>query len=337
MKDMKKTSPSFRQANYAASEDVAMLPVLYKNQVIYEQQFYQSKSPDTLWYLAYDTQPLQPDFPLHIHSFTEIYMLIAGEVDYLVNTEIYHLQPGDIMIIPINCPHQTIVHQPGLPYERINLWIKPKALEKLSSNAPDLSGCLNMDVISPNHLIPCATRENEVIRTAIEQLAILQNEKKFAGDILAEGFLRQIVVYAYEYCRTDMSRPPQDRVLRNNLITSAIDEISRHLAEPITLESIASSLFVSKYHLAHTFKQYMGVSVHQFVINRRLAKAREMVNAGFPLKNVSAECGFSNYSNFYKIFRTHVGMSPTEYRTAGKKHAGKKHAEKKHAEKGKAP
>lgn len=113
-----------------------------------------------------------------------------------------------------------------------------------------------------------------------------------------------------------MRYPSNDQVLRNHLITSAIDEISRHLSEPVTLDSIAATLFVSKYHLAHTFKQYMGVSIHQFVINLRLAKAREMVDAGLPLKNVSAECGFSNYSNFYKIFRSHVGMSPTEYRAA---------------------
>ena len=252
-------------------------------------------------------------------------MLVRGAVDYLVDTEIYHLQPGDIVIIPINCPHQTILRQPELPYERVNLWIKPEMLEKLSKDSTDITKCLDMDVISPNYLIPGEAPENRVIRTAIEQLGFFQEKSRFAGEALADGFLRQIVVYTYEFCRTGMRYLSNDQVLRNHLITSAIDEISRHLSEPITLDSIAATLFVSKYHLAHTFKQYMGVSIHQFIINLRLAKAREMVDAGLPLKNVSVECGFSNYSNFYKIFRSHVGMSPTEYR-AVRRNSSKKTA-----------
>lgn len=286
-----------------------MKAVEYRDQIIYEQHF---SNNELLWYLDHTIRPLSHAFPLHIHDFCEIYLFLRGNIDYLVESEIYHMQPNDILIIPAGCVHQSIVCDPNALYERINLWIKYATLARLSTDTLDLRICLDDASVCQNYLLPAAAPENEVIRVAMMQLIRLQAGDYFGKEISSGDFLRQIVIYAHNYC-IRAAAAPQRQVLRNPLVASAIDEINSHLSDSITLESISNTLFVSKYHLAHTFKQHMGISLHQYVIGRRLANAKKMIDAGSSLNAVCTECGFSNYSNFYKIFKSRVGMSPTEY------------------------
>ena len=296
------------------SEDVVLKQVTYKDQVLYEQQFFQNKEDQAPWYMNFTARSLQAYFPLHIHSFTEVYCLVEGAVDYLVDNEIFHLRPGDVIVIPTGTIHQSILRDKDSVYKRINLWIKPELLRALSTDTIALEQFLSPDAVSPHYLIPRDAHENHVIRTALEQLILLQNKNHYAQDELVHSFIRQIAIYAHDFFLNDHSRTSEEQALKNPLISSAINMISDHLSETLTLESLSKSLFVSKYHLAHAFKESMGVSVYQFILNRRLARARELIDAGCSLKEVCPECGFNNYSTFYKVFKSHIGMSPEEYR-----------------------
>ena len=309
MQDFETLRLNCRFANEDLDGMSTMKAVEYRDQIIYEQHF---SNNELLWTLDHTIRPLSHIFPLHIHDFCEIYLFLRGNIDYLVESEIYHMQPNDILIIPAGCVHQTNVRDPNALYERINLWIKYPTLARLSTDTLDLRTCLDNAVVRQNHLLPAAAPENEFIRVAMMQLIRLQTGDYFGKEISNGDFLRQIVIYAYNYC-IRVASAPQRQVLRNPLVAAAIDEINSHLSDPITLEAISNTLFVSKYHLAHTFKQHMGISLHQYVIGRRLANAKEMIDAGSSLNAVCTECGFSNYSNFYKIFKSRVGMSPTEY------------------------
>ena len=89
--------------------------------------------------------------------------------------------------------------------------------------------------------------------------------------------------------------------------------ISEHYNEKLTLQDLADQFYVSKYHLSHEFSARVGTSVYRYIILKRLLAAREQIADGAPPSEVYQNCGFQDYANFYRAFKTEYGISPKEF------------------------
>ena len=78
----------------------------------------------------------------------------------------------------------------------------------------------------------------------------------------------------------------------------------------LTLEKLAAACYVSKYYLSHTFTKEVGVSIYRYILLRRLLLARQLLAAGEPAGTVCRSCGFTDYTSFYRAFRSEYGISP---------------------------
>ena len=72
-------------------------------------------------------------------------------------------------------------------------------------------------------------------------------------------------------------------------------------------------MFVSKYHLSHAFSGEVGISVYRYIMLRRLLLARQLLMAGESAGQVCRACGFSDYTAFYRAFKSEYGISPREF------------------------
>ncbi|MBB6671547.1 response regulator transcription factor [Cohnella nanjingensis] len=111
----------------------------------------------------------------------------------------------------------------------------------------------------------------------------------------------------------------QQRKNKNRLSIGDIrDYIDRAFAEPITLESIAARFFVSKEHLSRTFKQETGSTVMDYIIARRMAKAKELLTQGAAsIKSAAEAVGYADPTYFHRIFKKVMGMTPAQARCHG--------------------
>ena len=89
--------------------------------------------------------------------------------------------------------------------------------------------------------------------------------------------------------------------------------INDHYAEELTLDSLAGRFFISKYHLSREFGRIVGRSVHRYITQKRLVAAKQMLGEGRSSSMVCQHCGFGDYSNFYRAFKSEYGISPKEY------------------------
>lgn len=86
-------------------------------------------------------------------------------------------------------------------------------------------------------------------------------------------------------------------------------------ATDCTLEDIASTVYISKNYLSQLFKEKCGISIWNYFTNIRIEKAKYLLSSStIKVNQIGEMVGFKNPSHFGRTFRTHVGVSPKEYR-----------------------
>ena len=91
--------------------------------------------------------------------------------------------------------------------------------------------------------------------------------------------------------------------------------IDRHYHEPISLETVAQQFFVSKEHLSRSFKSQTGENLSDYIVKKRMEKARELiVQDGISIKNAAELAGYVDLAYFYRVFKKHFGVTPGELR-----------------------
>jgi AraC-like DNA-binding protein len=96
-------------------------------------------------------------------------------------------------------------------------------------------------------------------------------------------------------------------------VASILDYIRDNLAEPLTLDQIASHFFLSKHHLCRIFKSATGFTVMEYVIHSRILRAQQLLQKGGSVQQAGEQSGFSDNSHFIRTFHELTGTTPGRY------------------------
>ena len=95
--------------------------------------------------------------------------------------------------------------------------------------------------------------------------------------------------------------------------------IDAHLERNLTIEELAQVAGLSQFHFARAFKQSIGFAPYQYIVRRRIERAKMLLMIrNLPITEIASASGFSNQSHFSQVFRRLVGASPAAYRTTTK-------------------
>jgi AraC family transcriptional regulator len=138
------------------------------------------------------------------------------------------------------------------------------------------------------------------------------------GKLFGESLLCALAVHLQSrYAATR----PTIRLPRNGLpkarLNRVIEYIDANLDREIRLSALAETAGLSTHHFAELFKQSVHLSPHQFVLRRRIDRARTLLSdPAITVFEAAIGAGFADHSHFTKVFRRVTGMTPTSYRTA---------------------
>ena len=89
--------------------------------------------------------------------------------------------------------------------------------------------------------------------------------------------------------------------------------IEENLERHISVAELAEHVYLSKYYFMRFFKEMTGTSVYQYIIQKRLVGASNLIMEGVPVASVYLYCGFGDYTSFLRAFKKQFGYSPKQY------------------------
>ena len=251
-------------------------------------------------------------FEYHHHDFSKIVILIDGDLTYYIEGKAYILKPWDILFVNKNEIHKPVVN-PNKYYERIVIWLNPDFMAKYAQGNNDLLKCFEVAIKNNYNLLRLNMKSIEVIKNLIQDIQSCNNSNEFGSEILKESLFVQLMVLMNRlFLNSDKNRDIED-IQYDKTIEGVLNYINSNLENDLSIDTIASEFFISKYYLMRKFKNQIGSSIHNYVVQKRLILARSLISEGLSMSSVCSRCGFNDYSSFVRAFKKVYGVSPSNY------------------------
>jgi len=240
---------------------------------------------------------------LHWHDCCEVELVLDGRGTHTINGHCYPIEPGDLYFFtPADC-HSITAQEPLTVF---GIMFEEKLLEEELYTSLLSLETKGMDLLVKPSKEKCSLLE-QYFATIVKETG--RTQEMFSHSYIVH-LLNGIVI---ELLR-EMDADTVDEAQRQNIM-KAILYLHRHYAEPITLASLASMLYLSPSYLSACFKANIGRSFKEYLIHLRLSHAcRLLVNTNMSVTDICYHCGFTSYPNFMRAFRNHYEMAPLQFR-----------------------
>lgn len=255
------------------------------------------------------------DVQLHHHDFFEVFFLISGDVSYTIESRVYHLMPGDLLLISPKELHQICIRHEMAAYERFVLWVDPQMLQRLSTEQTDLRQNLDIDHSVRGNLLRLRSEDRAMMQQLFSRLWEESDDEHYGSDLMRENIVSLILVMLNRLADKEGPRHLEEVTHSSKAVSQVVDYINLHYGEQLSLDMLAAQVFVSKYHLSHEFNRQVGTSVYRYIQKKRLLIARQLLAQGNKPNQIYSQCGFKDYAGFYRAFKNEYGMAPREFAT----------------------
>jgi AraC family transcriptional regulator len=159
------------------------------------------------------------------------------------------------------------------------------------------------------------TRDPQIEAIAMMLLTELQQEN-LGGKLYIESLANVLAVHLL---RQYTSAKPHLAIYEGGLpqrqVLQVLEYINEHLERDIRLADLAQLLDISQFHFSHLFKQSIGTSPYQYLLQQRVERAKQLLKqTDRSIMDIALECGFNSHSHLSKQFRQFTGMTPKVYR-----------------------
>ena len=253
----------------------------------------------------YDDQPYR--FERHFHSAVEIIVPIQGEVIYELPERTYHVQKGEVLIVPPDSPHA--------------MWMNEGSTRHLLLFEPDLIfGMRDMLLIdpvikTPIYLTGGTELQQEVRQLLLQVVACYAQKEPLWNSMCYAHLMHMYVRIGQSFMEQGIAGGEETMAIDTEIIDSARLYIDQHYMDDIGLDDVAAFSGFSKYYFSRVFKQKLGMSLSDYLRNKRLGVAEDMlIHTQKSVQEVANASGFGSIATFNRVFKENKHITPTRYR-----------------------
>lgn len=260
----------------------------------------------------------------HTHPQYEIYYFHKGDCEYLIGNEIFELEPGDAIIMNGMTLHGPIVDRDS-EYVRSMFSFYPEIVRIFYQSQGPLHPLRPFEELKNRRIRLRGDRkaEFEELLARMHKYYYSQNTVEFNRFLLAFFDMLWLIYSECQEAMDELERRSgkgeagaghRDDKERN--VQAIISIIEHRYREPITLESLEKSVYMSKHHLSRIFRELTGASIIDYLFKFRINQAKILfiLNRDCTVSDVYREVGFQSLSHFSRLFKKFVGLSPEQYR-----------------------
>lgn len=252
----------------------------------------------------------------HWHNFFEITYILDGHARYFVNGKQYDVEKGEIILFN---------HIEAHGWEVLSDEMTLLVLIFGSDFIADRTSIFDYDYLLPfvergsnfQNKIPGTLSYAREIIHIMNEINREYTQREVGYALMIKSDILKILTILYRNCeRTytsgELLGGKKEAMKR---LENSFQYIKRHYCEKIKLEDVARISCMSPNYFSSYFRKVTNMQFQEFLIEMRIQKAREMLRTTDEgILDIAEDCGFSNMSNFYRLFRKYTGYSPGDER-----------------------
>lgn len=243
----------------------------------------ESKQPEKIW-------------PFHLHDRIELYILLEGDVSFLVESSLYKLSSGDAIITKPNEMHNCILNSSSV-HRHLCFWFD-------ASSDFIFKDFLSHELGKNNLIVP----DDDAKKTLLSVYKQLE-EASDKDDRLEQFRLTlEMLSILKRFLNTDAPKQQFPEIL--NGILNDIDENFKTIK---SLDYFKDKYFISASTLNRLFKKHLNTTPKMYLESKRLAHSQILLKEGKSVLDACMESGFSDYSNYIRLFKRRFLITPKQY------------------------
>lgn len=255
--------------------------------------------------LFHNTDTLGTDVDVHFHTFYKVTFVKYGKGSYMIDGRTYDIRPCDIILVGMNVPHKPFF-EAGELYDRYTLYISAGMLEDL-----DLPDCHISELFTSEsgNVVRPEGKETDHFVAMMERIEKETRSSSYAARLAARISVAAFLIETGR-CRQESSLAVPLKPQEEDKMLNILRRINENLGKDISLEDIASDFGMSMEDMAVSFNDAFGCPVKEYITNRRLSRAQEMIMQGAGPAEACYECGYESYSEFAAAYKDKYGIPP---------------------------
>ena len=232
-------------------------------------------------------------YSMHTHNTYELIYFISGDATHVIEDRKYKLSPGDLILIRPFQYHFIQIDSPHA-YERYDILFDPKrdSIESASLVAE------NVEVINLG--------ANRLVEDIFAKCDLYRN----AGGEAFERILPHLLSELFYNIWLFPHPPAKNASKASPLISKVLRYINDNIGTVGSIADIAEHFFVSESYLFRLFKRELYQTPKKYIMEKRLLLSQKMLLSGTSATDVCVNCGFGDYTTFYRNYTAFFGHSP---------------------------
>lgn len=241
-------------------------------------------------------------YPFLYHRELEFHYIKKGRGTYFIKDRRHNFHRNTLLIVKPYEVHRLIL-QAGSQVEKLALEADPSIL-RVRQSVKFLIRKL------PRH-IELSEQEAAQVESLINRI----HQERTRGDpfwkTIVHAELRILLNLIKRWSSKKVSVPEENPLLRQ-----LMEFVEKHFQQKITLVSVARQFGYSPFYIAHIFRQHVGMGLKQYILQRRVAEARRLLQEQPALKvtSVASQVGFRQFASFNRCFKMFAKITPAAYR-----------------------